>query len=235
MMAPCCTLCGNTAGIWEETAAAAYHHCPVCDLIFLDPALRPDPRNERARYLTHHNSPEDVSYRAYLRGFAEEALLPFMPPLSSPTLAAQTSSRPAGAARAAKILDYGCGYSPVFVTVLQELGYGASGYDPLFAPGDSWRKEIFDAVTAVEVAEHFFFPSKEFRAISSVLRPGGICALRTLLHRGGGESFESWWYRRDPTHVSFYSKNSFEWIAGHFGFELIEVIEGRSVVLRRSY
>jgi hypothetical protein len=30
--------------------------------------------------------------------------------------------------------------------------------------------------------------------------------------------FPSWYYRRDPTHVVFYSTRTFEWIAGHFGF-----------------
>jgi hypothetical protein len=31
-------------------------------------------------------------------------------------------------------------------------------------------------------------------------------------------SFADWWYLRDPTHVSFYRPETFEWLARHHGW-----------------
>jgi 2-polyprenyl-3-methyl-5-hydroxy-6-metoxy-1,4-benzoquinol methylase len=105
-------------------------------------------------------------------------------------------------------------------------------YDPLFAPDSSWKEKSYDAVTMVEVAEHLFEPLAQLRRVKMVLRPGGYLVLRTLLHYSDRERFNGWWYRKDSTHVCFYSPRSFEVAARLLELELVKIIEGRSVILR---
>jgi hypothetical protein len=38
-----------------------------------------------------------------------------------------------------------------------------------------------------------------------------------------GIDFASWYYKNDPTHVFFYSRETFEWIKKEFGFSKVEV------------
>jgi hypothetical protein len=45
--------------------------------------------------------------------------------------------------------------------------------------------------------------------------------------------FLQWRYRRDPTHVSFYSPATFAWIASHFGFTMERV--GSDVVVLQKF
>lgn len=215
-----CPLCGGDPGArveerveeWVVVKAARYFHCRRCDLVFLDPLQRPDEFTERERYLEHNNSSEDERYVAYLRGFAEEALLPYVQP--------------------ARVLDFGSGPNPVFAGVLRALGFEVDIYDPLFAPGGEWLSRSYDAVTAVEVVEHLFQPLEEFRRLRGVLRPGGYLALRTLLHYGDRQRFAGWWYRQDPTHVCFYSARSFEVLADLLDMQLIDIKSGHSAVLQ---
>ncbi len=217
-----CPLCGSSRDesceewmVPVKGGAARYFHCSHCDLVFLDPGLRPTAAEEKARYLEHNNSPAEEGYVRYLRGFAEEALLPYVGP-------------------PAEVLDFGSGPVPVFSQVLSGLGFTVDIYDPVFAPELHWQEKQYDAVTAVEVVEHLFEPMAEFRRILNVLRPGGYFVLRTLLHYSDQDRFAAWWYRQDPTHVSFYSPRSFEYLAGQLGFDLVEIKKGRSVILRRS-
>ena len=216
---PLCESPGLQVEEWVVVKDTRYWHCTYCDLVFLDPQQRPDEARERQRYLEHHNSPEDERYVAYLRGFAEEALLPYV--------------RPGISERPVRVLDFGSGPNPVFAGVLQALGFAVDMYDPLFAPGGEWRHRRYDAVTAVEVAEHLFQPLEEFRRLRQVLRPGGYLVLRTLLHYGDRQRFAGWWYRQDPTHVCFYSAHSFEVLADALDMQLIDIKAGRSVVLQR--
>lgn len=222
MNAADCPLCGSSLAESAEEwmvpvkgGRARYFHCSYCDLVFLDPGLRPTAAEERDRYLEHNNSPADEGYVRYLRGFAEEALLPYVGP-------------------PAKVLDFGSGPVPVFSQLMGELGFSVDIYDAVFAPDVQWQENRYDAVTAVEVVEHLFEPMAEFRRIMKVVQPGGFLVLRTLLHYSDKERFAGWWYRQDPTHVSFYSPRSFEFLAAFLDFELVDIKKGRSVILRRS-
>ena len=45
-----------------------------------------------------------------------------------------------------------------------------------------------------------------------------------------GIDFASWYYKNDPTHVFFYSKNTFEWIKNEFDFLSVS-IDKRLIIL----
>lgn len=176
-----------------------YHRCPSCDLVFLDPELRPDRGVERARYETHENDPEDPRYRAFLDRLAGPLIDRLAP--------------------GAHGLDYGSGPGPALSVMLEERGFPTEIYDPFFAPDPAPLRRRYDFVTCSETAEHFHDPGGELARLDGLLRPGGWLGLMTGVLTDDID-FPTWWYARDPTHVAFYSPATLEWIAGHFGWTL---------------
>jgi SAM-dependent methyltransferase len=213
--APPCPLCGSGGGRpWSDKHGQTYYLCPRCELIHLHPDFLPSRESEYSRYLEHNNSPENSGYVAYLTDFAEHTVFSYLSPGS-------------------RLLDFGSGPSPVLTSILISEGYPTESYDPYFAPDTELVPEGYDGVAAVEVAEHLFDPAKEFGRLHRLLRPGGYLFLRTELHDGSLDFFSRWWYRRDRTHVCFYSARSFEVAAELLGMELVSVEKGRFVVMRR--
>lgn len=166
----------------------------------------------RARYLQHHNATDDRGYVAMLQ--APIALLRQHAP------------------QAKRLLDYGCGPTPVLVTLLQGEGLDASGYDPLFA-ADTPLSPPFDAVVCIETFEHFTNPRRELERLRGLLRPGGCLAVSTLFHQGP-ENIAGWWYARDATHVALYSPATLDWICAALGWTLLHRDERNLAVLRRT-
>ncbi len=181
-----------------EVKPHAYFHCAECDLRFLDPALRLSSAEEKARYEFHENSAQDAGYRQFLEPvFLEiEKHLP----------------------KSARILDFGAGPGPALVARLRESGFTrVELYDPFFWPDESVLREKFDGIFATEVIEHLHVPRLEFARLRNLLVPGGRLILMTYFYDESLD-FNSWYYRTDPTHVSFYSHRTLEWIREKFGF-----------------
>lgn len=178
----------------------AYWHCGGCDLRWLDPAHRLGVDAERAHYDTHENSPDDPGYRAFLD-----------------RLAAPLCERlPAGA----EGLDFGAGPGPTLSVMLTERGHPTAVYDPFYAPDAQALERTYDFVTCTETAEHFHEPAVEFARLSQRVRPGGWLGVMTKFVPVD-RPFGQWHYLRDPTHVSFYSTDTLQWIARSYGWSLI--------------
>jgi SAM-dependent methyltransferase len=198
-----------------DVRGRSYFRCPACDLVFLDPGKRPDAAAERERYRLHRNSLDDAGYRGMLESFIDGALSPFLRP-------------------PAAILDYGSGPEPAMAVLLDERGYSASSWDPIFMPNRDNRSGPFDGVILHEVLEHCFNPALTLRDAAAILSPGGILAVSTLFRPPRGEDFLTWWYREDVTHVSFYSIYCLSSICESAGFEPLWS-DGRSnAVFRQS-
>lgn len=178
-----------------------YYECLECRLISLDPAHHLSSAEERARYELHQNSPHDLEYREFLN----RLLVPLL----------------AGLRPGMRGLDYGCGPAPTISVMLHEQGYQVENYDPFFFPRHFKSTEQFDFIICTEVIEHFYTPAQEFEQISTLLKKDGIFALMTQVLEEKLD-FEDWWYRRDPTHVSFYQPSTFEWLARSFNWKIIE-------------
>ncbi|MEJ2541221.1 MAG: class I SAM-dependent methyltransferase, partial [Gemmatimonadota bacterium] len=188
-----CPLCGvEDAEEHLRQGGRRFLRCPTCDLLFLDPVQRLGPADERARYQTHENHPEDPRYRAFLRRLAD----PLLERLAPGSVG----------------LDYGSGPGPTLSRILTEAGHPTRDYDPFFTADPSVLDREYDFVTCSETAEHFFDPAGEFRRIDGLIAPGGWFGLMTGIVRPGLD-LASWWYLRDPTHVAFYSPAALKWIA----------------------
>ena len=90
----------------------------------------------------------------------------------------------------------------------------------------------FDFIVLSEVAEHLFSPGVEFERLCGRLTPGGHLGVMTLLFDETID-FESWYYRRDPTHVTFYSRHTFRWLERQLDLAELTFIGDRIILLRR--
>ena len=128
-------------------------------------------------------------------------------------------------------LDYGSGPGPAISTILGELGIKMSDYDPIFANNANPLSETYDFVTCTEVVEHFCKPFEEWAKLIGLVKFGGILGVMTTLY-DDSITFENWHYRRDDTHVSFYSIKTIEWIEKRFNLTR-EYCDGSVIILRK--
>jgi methyltransferase family protein len=68
--------------------------------------------------------------------------------------------------------------------------------------------------------------------IARLLHAGGHLALTTSLVDDDTD-FETWWYARDETHVSFYRPETMACIGARFGWELLELSQGVALFVSR--
>lgn len=129
-------------------------------------------------------------------------------------------------------LDYGCGPGPTLSVMLEEAGMEMRLYDPYFAPDISVLDCLYDFVTCTEVAEHFCQPARDWNRLVRLLRHGSLLGVMTRLV-DAGSPFDEWYYKNDPTHVSFYSSNTFGWLAARYGLT-IEYLNGRVILLSKA-
>jgi cyclopropane fatty-acyl-phospholipid synthase-like methyltransferase len=201
-----CILCAHPAQLYflDEKTKHDYFHCAQCDLRFLNPEQRPNPAQEKARYELH--DVQNVEYENYLKPVATWVKAHCQP--------------------GAQGLDFGCGKRPVLAQLLAKNDYRVTSYDPYFYPDKTYSEKKFDFIVAVEVAEHFYSPAKEFTHLKSLLTANGGLGIVTALYTNNID-FNSWYYRRDPTHVCFYSAATFKWICHALGFSSYESSENR--------
>jgi len=194
-----CCLCGSDqASMFYTEPQRDYLRCTHCRLVFVPPRYHLSRAQEKAEYDLHHNEVDDPGYRKFLSRLAD----PLMERVHVP----------------AQGLDFGCGSGPALGAMLQERGYTISLYDSFYHPDASvWRRQ-YDFICATEVVEHLHRPGFELDRLWTALRPGGYLAVMTKLVRDR-EAFSCWHYKRDPTHVSFFSMQTWRWWAGRHGTE----------------
>lgn len=180
----------------------------------LDGSQVPSPEEQKARYATHQNTPDNAGYVAMFEAFLRDGVDPFV---RSP----------------ARALDFGCGPLPpggipVLAGLLEVRGFETDFYDPFFSPETPWRERTYDLVTLTEVLEHVTDPLGILESLRGRLTGRGVIALTTLFHPEDKREFGEWWYRRDSTHVSFYSPATIRRLAQVLGLEVLH-IDGKSL------
>jgi len=176
-----------------------FRRCAHCQLIFRTEPDYPEAEDEKARYLEHKNSADD-------RGYVDFLLRPYH-------FAQKHWDLPG------PMLDYGCGYAPVFTQLMRDRGHRCDGYDPFFFP-EGIQRETYPTIFCIETAEHFHAARTEWRHLLELMAPGGYLTVTTDFWRDLDE-FPQWYYQKDPTHVSFYHLDTLKFIAGEFQRELL--------------
>ncbi|MGI5174162.1 class I SAM-dependent methyltransferase [Treponema sp. OMZ 840] len=182
-----------------------------CGGIFVHPDCFISAEAQKKRYLLHNNSLADKGYRSFLADFADTALFYIKKLLGRPPHT---------------VFDYGCGNGALVELLASYTRSGLlpedteiRGWDPFFAPGVQFFPGGADAVLCLEVAEHFESPHEGFAGLARACKAGGILAVHTLFAPDNVDDFKSWWYKEDPTHVSFYTQKALELCAKRAGFE----------------
>jgi hypothetical protein len=103
--------------------------------------------------------------------------------------------------------------------MLEEAGYRMDIYDRCYAHVPERLTRAYDFITASEVVEHLREPGMELDRLWSCLRPGGVLGIMTkrVLDQ---KAFSTWHYIRDLTHISFFSRPTFVWLAKQWNASL---------------
>lgn len=205
-----CPLCAESnIEPFHNDSKRNYFCCTVCRLVFVPPNQQLNLEQQKAVYDWHQNDVHDEGYRKFLSRLAIPLKARIKPGASG--------------------LDYGCGPGPALSVMLTEQGYPTAVYDPIYADFTDALQRQYDFISCSEVAEHFIEPGLEFRRLFSLLKPNGIIGVMTkrLIDR---QAFSRWHYKNDPTHVCFFSDQTFIWLAECYRCR-IEFIDKDVVIL----
>ncbi len=201
---PVCPLCGSRRSVhFHRDPRREYWRCRICRLVFVPPVFHLDAQAEKAEYDRHQNLTEDPGYRRFLFRLAGP-------------LATRLSPGSRG-------LDFGAGPGPALAAMLTEAGHDVCLYDPFFVNDPAVLDGRYDFVTATEVLEHLRRPGPELDRLYRLLKPGGHLGIMTkrVIDR---ERFARWHYIRDPTHVCFFSRQTFTWLTDRWcaGLDIVD-------------
>jgi len=147
---------------------------------------------EKSYYDLHQNHPDDQGYRRFLN----RILLPMKDKL-----------RPGDCG-----LDFGSGPGPTLSLMFEELGFSMKIYDHFYADDGYVLQQEYDFITSTETVEHLHHPKTELKRLWGMLKPGGYLGIMTKLVIDRN-AFTTWHYKNDPTHVCFFSQQTFTWLA----------------------
>ena len=189
-----------------------YWKCSYCEAIFLDKEFYLSSNDEYKHYLTHNNDVNDPRYKKFLSNL----MLPLIERIKLNSTG----------------LDYGCGPGPALSLMLREKGYQMFNYDPFFHPEKRNLLKKYDFISCTETVEHFHNPFGEFTRFNELLNNNGVIGIMTNFH-SEQDIFENWYYIKDPTHVVFYNKKTFQIIAKIFDWDS-EFLGNNLVFLKKN-
>ena len=192
-----CLLCHNDSNDFEADTFL----CPVCKLVFKNPDIFLSAEEDVTRYSHHNNVSTDQGYLDFL-GKLVNPLKEFLP-------------------KKFTALDFGCGPGPTLSGLLEHLGGVVENYDPIFFPdGHLLIPDSYDVVTSTEVVEHFKTPGFDWELLVGLVKDGGLLGIMTQIYSPDID-YKKWWYKNDPTHIVFYQKETFDFIAEKYNLEIL--------------
>lgn len=194
---PLCPVCGHLCSLCHtqrrgDELVREFFSCPHCMAIHVPKRFHLSAALEKAEYDKHQNLPGDEGYRRFLSRMFE----PLIHRVAAPA---------AG-------LDFGCGPGPVLTSMLEEAGYHMARYDLYYYPDEQVLEQSYDFITATEVVEHLADPVAVLDRLWGRLRPGGVLGLMTKRVIDDA-AFQTWHYKNDPTHITFFHASSMQWLA----------------------
>lgn len=204
-----CTLCDTQLSNHSDKD---YFLCEVCGGYVKDIKSYLTTDEEKAYYELHNNDVQDIRYREFTAPITKAILHKFQPHHVG--------------------LYFGCGTGPVITEVLKEKGYHVKLYDPFFYPDNNYKNFKYDYIFSCEVFEHFKQPGKEIEHLIGLLSAGGQLLVMTLLYSGQSD-FNTWYYRRDPTHIFILTPSTIRYISNQFGMKIC-TLEDRFFILEKE-
>lgn len=200
-----CRVCESSSlkEVYDNQLDSNYYFCEVCEFIFQEEDEIVSIEEEKEVYDQHDNSFESEGYVKMFERFIEKAVDPFI------------------SGNIKKALDYGCGPGPVLAKILEKKGLDVNTFDPIYDNNSEYKNFKYDLITSTEVFEHFIDPLNELEKISNLLKKNGILSIMTLLRPDTEEQFKNWWYKRDKTHISFYSSKTLYLLGKMHNLEMI--------------
>lgn len=203
-----CLLCGSQHNklllkkSQEPLKGREYHLCSDCGLIFVPEHQHISLAEQKSYYDTHDN------------GAHQQGYLDFLNQLVAPLLN-HVSEKSYG-------LDFGCGPGPVVHLLCKDHGHTVKNFDPIYKNDSHLLQNQYDFITCTEVIEHFSNPKNDFLKIKKLLKPKSILGFMTQFYPNL-DSFENWWYHKDPTHICFYQEKTFCYLAESLNLEILEM------------
>jgi cyclopropane fatty-acyl-phospholipid synthase-like methyltransferase len=194
-----CPLCHHETVAFSQDKSRPYVRCPQCFLVSVPAAFYLDQIAEKAHYDCHNNDVADVGYQQFL----SRTLTP---------LIARIKPDATG-------LDFGCGEGAVLSEMAAAQGIKVVNYDLFYHPDTQVLSQQYDFVCLTEVIEHIANAQALMTQLSTLLLPGGILAVMTK-QVPSLDKFNNWYYKIDPTHINFYSIETFQWLALQQGWQL---------------
>jgi hypothetical protein len=208
-----CPLCdSDRLKSFYKDKKRSYIRCCHCELVFVPESFWLSQEEEKATYDLHENDPLDEAYRRFLSRLSE--------PLLQKLRGKQHG------------LDFGCGPGPALSLLLQAGGMQVDLYDRFYFNDRSLLEKNYDFICATEVLEHLHQPGSEFERLVSMLKTGGWLGIMTKLVINE-QAFKNWHYIRDMTHICFYSRSTFEYLARRFNMQ-VEFIANDVILLKKS-
>ena len=210
-----CNIClSKSSKIEDRKKNIFYLRCLSCGFIALDSNALIDRVSEKKHYEKHNNSFECTGYVKMFESFISDAVEPYIKNITT-------------------ALDFGCGHTPVLAELLRRQKLEVDYYDLYFFPKKNYEHKKYDLITSTEVFEHLREPKDILKTLVCSLNDKGYIILMTQFPSKSDEEFLKWWYRRDVTHISFFTPKSFEIMAKEVGLKVLKLIDKNIVVFQK--
>ena len=209
-----CLICNNDTKILNDSQIkVTYSVCDKCGFIHKNKEHHVDKEEEHRQYTLHNNS---FNSEGYVNIF-KKLIKNYITPLHDK----------------GNILEYGSGPGPVLKELLIKEGHTVYDFDPFFNENKEYQNHQYNLITSTEVVEHFHNPLNEFEHLASLLEPSGYLLIMTRLRTATLDEFLNWWYRRDTTHVSFYTMESLIIIAKKFSLKIVKTNDINVIIFQK--
>ncbi len=214
MVEEICPLCSGTlTEAYHSDKNREYLLCTRCDLVFVPRLYHLTDEDSKREYDLHINDPADVGYRKFLSRL-------FTP--IQKLLSAESNG-----------LDFGSGPGPTLSVMFEECGHKVDLFDLFYATDQTVFHKKYDFITCSEVVEHLAEPGMELKRLWSCLKDDGYLGIMTK-RVIDSESFTTWHYKNDKTHICFLSEQTVHWLCDFLNAELV-YMEKDVFVLKKGH